>query len=139
MLFYRLDGASEFHITNFPDGHPIAVFPSIWDRILEEGNPDFLAFVVEGYEGSFRDGENYQRGQFERDFKENPVSDVTETLLIAGVDIRQDRHRNTMITFSYDDRGMPRFTRYPWADDCNGNLGELLADCVREVQRRTGW
>lgn len=139
MLFHRLDGEDELRITDFSYGHPVTAFPLIWERILDEGNPDFVAVVTESYIRPHGDGEVYRRGQYERDFKENPFSDVKEAVLITGVDLRQGRHRNTVIPFSYDDRGMPRFTRYPWRDDCGGNLGELLADCVRQMQRRTGW
>jgi hypothetical protein len=139
MLVYRLDGTDELFITPLPPGHPVDTFPLVLERILDEGLPDFVAVIAESYVGTHFDEHSYKHGQFERDFKENPTSDVTEALLIAGVDIRQGRHRNTAIPFVYDDGGMPRFTRHPWDDGCDGNLGEILEACVRDVQRRAGW
>ena len=139
LLFLRLDGAAELCFVPFPCSDPVAGFPLIWERILEEGHPDFIAIFTEGYFGPYHAEKGHQRGQYERDFKENPFSDVKEALLIAGVDIRQGRYRNAVIPFSYDDGGMPHFTQYPWGDGSGGNLGGLLAGCVRQVQRRMGW
>lgn len=40
-----------------------------------------------------------------------------------------------------DGNGMPQFTRYPWQQEFGGmgNVSDLLASCVRQVQQRTGW
>jgi hypothetical protein len=138
-LVFRLDGNEQLFVAPLPHGHPIDTLPPVLEHILEEGHPDFLALVTESYIGPTIYEHTYQRGQLERDFKKNPTSDVKESLLIAAVDTRHGRHRSTAIPFVYDDGGMPRFTRLPWSDDCDGNLGELLADCVRHVQRRAGW
>ena len=137
-LVYRLEGDSALRSTGFPGGHPVDTFNKVWARVLEEGTPDFVAVVAESYMGSAR-GENYRRGELEQEFKQDPNSSVREAVLIAGVDTREGRQRCTAIPFSYDRNGMPAFRALGWDDEFHGDrLSDLLAECARQVQRRTG-
>lgn len=133
-LFYRLETNRHLLASKYLPGNPVATFPEVWEEVLAEGSPDFLAFVSEGYGGPPQD--DCERGDLAREFRRNPDSAVTELLLIAAVDTRQGRHRNTMIPFRYDEHGVPQFKAYPWWEDRNGNVPELLSACVRQVQRR---
>lgn len=137
-LVYRLEGDRELRSTGFPGGHPVDTFKKVWASVLKEGTPDFVAVVAESYMGSGRT-ENYRRGDMEREFKQNPSSTVGEAVLIAGVDTHEGRQRCTAIPFTYDRNGMPAFRTLGWDETPHGDrLSGLLAECAREVQRRTG-
>jgi len=134
-MVYRLDGDSELRTRDFPHGHPVETFPAVWASVLKEGK----AVVTEAYIGTIRHTENYRRGQLAREFERNPGAGVREGVLITSVDTQQGRHRTTLIPFKYDRRGLPKFTSLPWDDKPRDDrLSGLLAECARQVQRRTG-
>ena len=133
MLVFRLD--TEDRIGMWPiKGNPIDDFSILWRQALQLGNPDFVGFVSEGYTGPSRD--NWQRGDLATEFMLGPCSGVKEALLIAGVDTRRGCHRNTSISFQYDQHDLPQFNTFAWRSIAQGNVCDLLSDCAREVRYR---
>lgn len=95
----------------------------------------FIALAAEGYSrvGGKDLPTDYERGDMESDFKENPFTDVRETLIITAVDWGCEHIYSSMSPYTYDDAGVPVFSE----DDEHSafsplggidNVRELLAD-----------
>lgn len=68
-----------------------------YGRIDENGNPLELT------------QENYEHGDLQKEFSENPFSSVREVLIVTGVDWNQETLYSGTCAYTYNDRGVPQF------------------------------
>lgn len=73
---------------------------------------DFLIIAVEGYSrDKVSKEEAYEileeRGSMEKDYKENPFTDVREAVIITAVDWEGTKILGAQTTYRYDDKGVP--------------------------------
>lgn len=99
------------------EGNPFEVVPHAWRKVLDDGMPDFMMLMVEGY--VCPKNEEYKRGELEEDFKENPTSEVMEAITIQAVEIKTGKQMTAVISYVYDDDGLPDF-RDPMIGPCEG-------------------
>lgn len=113
-------------------GDPFHIVPQAWRRILDDGIPEFIMFMAEGYSSS-KNSENRQRGDLEKDFKENPCSDVTEVITIQAVDIKTGIQMSAMAEYKYNDNGQPEFGKIHLGkcegDTLKSNVAMMFATC----------
>jgi len=113
-------------------GSPIDQIPSVWGKIIESGTPEFVMIMTEAY-ASQCSRENYRRGEMEKDFKNNPFSEVIETLNIHAIDIKNGNQFSGLVSFKYNDVGQPEFDEpsyYPCeGDSLNARTPMLFAAC----------
>lgn len=102
-----------YHIALVPLIHRDDMFDAYDDviRALPIRKFEFILLAVEGY-GKFGDAEmpeDYERGQMEEDYKNNPFSDVREALVLTAVDWDTTGLWNVITTYRYDDFGGPTY------------------------------
>lgn len=115
-------------------GHPVDAIPVVWQKVLENGMPEFVMILTEGYATKSKEfPENYQRGQMEEDFKNNPDSEVVEILNVHAIDIKTGDQANAFVSFKYDDHGQPEFDEPAYApcegEALNANVPMIFAAC----------
>ena len=108
-------------------GDPVEMIPHAWERILEDGIPEFVMLMVEAY--SSENVDNYRKGAMERDFKENPESKVREAITIQAVDIKTGRQMTGIVRYGYGDDGLPVFDE-PSIGDCEGQALECRVPSI---------
>lgn len=141
MVDYKLCRDDKRRVRYLPPGDVASSFPEVWKQIIEDGVPEFVILLMEGYSSTAPASSYDGYGHYARDFKENPLSEVNENLIVVGVEIHAGRQHWIRIPYSYDDRGMPTygeadaFTCTPDNLD-HGVIPEMLADCVQEVASR---
>lgn len=87
--------------------------------VVKHLNPrpfSFVALVAEGY---YRDMSkqgktddilaNYEKGDMEKDYKENPFTDVREAIVVTAVDWNCEHLYSAYSPYRYDDNGVPMF------------------------------
>lgn len=89
-------------------GNPLQEAPAAWRKVMDHGIPEFVMLMVEGY-ASLKGSEGYERGRMERDFKENPDSEVSEVVTIQAIEIKTGRQLTALVPFRYGDDGLPEF------------------------------
>lgn len=115
------------------EGNPIQMVPVAWRKILEDGIPEFMMFMVEGYASTTPDLSNYRKGEMEKDFKNNPGSSVREVITIQAVDIKTGYQMTAVVPYKYGDNGLPEFEE-PSVSTCEGdalncNIPYLFKSC----------
>lgn len=115
------------------EGNPSEMLPVAWGRVVQDGIPEFVMIMVEGYAGANRDARTHKKGEMEKDFKENPCSDVMEVITIQAVDIRTGNQITGIVSYKYDDTGRPEFGT-PSVNPCDGeallcNIPSMMAHC----------
>lgn len=132
MLHFRYQHLKGYCGVVLTGGHPSVLIPSAWQKIIEDGIPEFMIIMTEGYARSGQP-EKYRKGQMEEDFKNNPNSDVFEVINIHGIDIKAGNQYSGMVTFKYDDQGQPLFDSPSYAkcegEALNANLPMLFSAC----------
>lgn len=115
-------------------GHPVDAIPSVWKKVLDNGMPEFVMIMTEGYATKSKEiPQNYRRGEMEKDFKNNPGSEVVEILNIHGIDMKTGNQANAFVSFKYNDHGQPEFDE-PTYGPCEGdalkaNVPTMFAAC----------
>jgi len=98
------------------------------------GTPELIIFLTEGYCKTSNSIEDYQRGELEEDYKNNPLSDVSGALVINGVDIYTGIFGSCFINFTYDDFGMPNLSK-PMIDYAkNPKIGGNIFDALSYIR-----
>lgn len=115
------------------EGNPIEMVPVAWRKVLEDGMPEFMMFMVEGYATSKPSLEGHVRGEMEKDFKENPASTVSEVITVQAVDIKTGAQMTAVVPYKYGDDGLPEFGE-PTVGPCEGealkcNIPYLFKSC----------
>lgn len=113
-------------------GDPFQLVPMAWRKVLDQGIPEFMMLMIEGY-SSATPPENHERGCLEKDFKENPDSKVKEVITIQAVDIKTGNQFTAIVPYKYDDEGIPEFEE-PSIGACEGealnsNIPAMFAAC----------
>lgn len=107
MLHFKYRHLNAYCGMVLPPEETVEALPAAWSKVLEDGIPEFMMIMVEGYAGTKT--EEYERGAMERDFRENPSSSVREVITIQAVDIKTGNQITSVVPYGYDDRGMPEF------------------------------
>jgi len=74
---------------------------------------EWMFMVVEGYFrqmenlGDSHEAHDYERGEMEEDYKNNPFSDVREAIIIYGVNSDLNTEISIHVPYRYDDAGVP--------------------------------
>jgi hypothetical protein len=128
-----------FLIPDTLDGHPTDNLPIILNAILkglEEKNGtmrwDWLAYVVEGYANGGENDlpEDWERGSLERDFKNNPSSQVKEGIIITAYTWEGESACRTML-YHYGDDGLPVWEEPVDADEAPDGLVPFIFNTFR--------
>lgn len=114
-------------------GNPIEMCPMAWRKMLDDGIPEFMMLMMEGYAKTSKPGDEYVRGDMEKDFKNNPDSDVREVITVQAVEIKTGRQFTAVIPYKYDDAGQPDFEE-PSIGPCEGdalmsNVARMFSAC----------
>lgn len=108
-----------YHVAMVPLIHKEDVVDCIDDvvKAMPIGKFDFIILAVEGYARSLADDKNrddfvrdFQRGDLEKDFSENPFSDVREGIVVTAMDWNAENLFSAVSTYTYDDFGVPQFS-----------------------------
>lgn len=78
-----------------------------------EVKPSFMFLLAEGYVRvgtKVSIGSDYKRGDMEREYRENPFTDVREAITIMGVDAGRNFTFHRVAPYVYGDSGMPDFS-----------------------------
>lgn len=103
----------------------------------------YLFLACEGFVGKQDDGklpDDYQRGDLEKDYKENPFSQVTEAIVIHGYDWNLTNRFMSVCHYGYDDNGLPKYGEEinsndePNEDSPRGRIDELLYRGIQFLQ-----
>ena len=115
------DGETEMQIGMVPLLHNPDVRECLVDAIgaIPTQKFEFLILAVEGYQDSIAEKgkmpEGWERGDLGKDFAENPFTTVKEGVIVSGVDWEHKYAINGACTYSYDDKGVPKFDEVNWS------------------------
>lgn len=95
----------------FHEGDPTDSLRSAIKQLAGTMKVDFLYFVAEGYMKPMDKDEfqSHERGSLEKDFSENPFSEVREGIVVTGVDWDLTAVWSSTVTYRYDDFGVPTY------------------------------
>ena len=79
----------------------------------------YLFLCVEGYCASVDDtsDKDYERGEMEKDFTENPFSSIREAIVVSGINWEGSLIGSTQQMYRYDDFGVPIFSEDEYSTD----------------------
>lgn len=101
---------------------------------------EYLFLACEGYVNKVEGTDlpkDYERGDMEKDYKENPFSQITEAMIIHGYDWNLSNRFMSVSHYGYGDDGLPKFTErhdhndQPTNETEKGRLDELLYRAVQ--------
>lgn len=102
-----------------------------------------IAVILEGYLKGLSDDEvenGIEKGELECDFKNNPFSDVKETVVVSVKDWDSPFHINCVITYTYDDKGLPVYGNPVWGEhelsESDAKMPEVLHKIVDFMKYR---
>lgn len=103
---------------------------------------EFIAVVVEGYGKDLSEADDSEvkkmnKGDLEKEYKENPFTDVREGLMMSAVDWGMTGVWGVANMYRYNDTGVPTFdepffTSYPYDD--NDEYGRLVDVMIATAQ-----
>lgn len=136
-------GGEPFAMPDTLDGHPSENLPLLLMYLANALNDkngtmewEWLAYIVEGYVHEADDEDDFQRGQLERDFKNNPASAVKESM-IANLYMWDGDNKVQSITYSYGDDGMPVWGEPVNAEETKGMV-PFIFDSFRTFCQHEG-
>lgn len=95
------------------NGHPFEGLPDVLNDAFSDGLTEFdtVSIVVDSYvrlkpESRIAD---YRRGDLDREYKNNPNTDVSEALTVATYGYHGES-AGKCVTYVYNDKGLPEFT-----------------------------
>lgn len=95
------------------DGHPFEALPQVLNDAYHDGLDQFdtVSIVVDSYVRTKTPEEvlEYERGSLEREYKNNPNTDVVEALTVATYGYHGGS-AGRCVTYVYNDKGLPEFT-----------------------------
>lgn len=97
-------------------GDPFEMAPMLWRKVLDDGIPEFMMLMMEGYASTTQPTKH---GDLEKDFKENPDSTVREVITVQAVNIKTGEQFTAVVPFKYGDDGLPEFDE-PSLGPCEG-------------------
>lgn len=107
-----------YHLAMVPLIHKEDIYEAFEDVVksLPIRPFDFIVMLVEGYakaEMTEEEVANHDRGAFEKDYKENPFSQVREGIMLTAVDWNATSVWSIASLYRYDDHGVPMFDEEP--------------------------
>lgn len=104
------------------------LYEALNEAFVELGAPVLGAFVSEAYlkravTDEERDG--FKRGDFEREFKNNPDTNVAECITVIGFSSNGDREYH-IVEYKYDDEGQPTYAEVVKDGMSGGALADVL-------------
>lgn len=132
MLHYKYPHLKGYRGILLAGGHPIQTVPSAWGHISKDGIPEFVMIMTEAY-ASATPLQEYKRGEMEKDFKNNPCSQVVEIINVHAIDMKTGEQFDGFVSFKYDDSGIPVFDE-PSYSKCEGealkaNMPAIFTAC----------
>jgi len=107
-------GTTDGLITKLP-GHPNETMPTAWLMMLEKLTPTVVFLVTEAFAKPSHSGPA-ERGQFAKEFRTDPTTDIKELLSVTSIDIKTGMMGYAHVMFKNDDRGLPKFEDLTYAD-----------------------
>ena len=102
------------------DGHPFESLPDVLSNAFNDGLKEFdtISIVVDSYvRMSKPDGSReYERGELEKEYKNNPKTDVVEALTVATYGYHGGS-AGRCVSYVYNDKGLPQFTPIEGQED----------------------
>lgn len=132
MLHFKYSHLNGYCGVLLPGGHPNETVVMAWEQIVQDGIPEFMIVMVEGY-AKKNISTKYKRGEMEEDFKNNPESEVVEILNIHGIDMKTGDQADGLVSYKYNDKGLPDFDEPTYAP-CTGeslkaNMPMIFTSC----------
>ena len=112
---------------------------SVYDALVEVVNhleikPFYsVTVILEGYIQTLSDDEKtngVEKGFLENDFKNNPFSTVKESVVICVKDWDSPYHINCVITYTYDDAGLPVYDEPVWSENKSNESGDRMPEVL---------
>ena len=132
-----------YHVAMIPLIHKEDIYEAYEDVVksLPIRPFDFLVLLVEGYAKSDmtdEEAQNHDRGDFEKEYKENPFSNVREGIMMTAVDWNATNVWSIASLYRYDDHGVPEFDEEPTCStftvdkehETNGRIPDTLLATV---------
>lgn len=132
----------------FSEENPVDAMRETIKQLAGNMKLSFLFMVAEGYMKPMGEAEvfDHERGSLEKDFSENPFSEVREGIIVSGVDWDTTSLWTISTTYRYDDFGVPTYDEPDSAETAiddkflNGEAGlvpTILAGGMALI--RTAW
>lgn len=112
---------------------------SVYDALVEVVNHleikpfHSVTVILEGYVQTLSDDEKtngVEKGFLENDFKNNPFSTVKESVVICVKDWDSPYHINCVITYAYDDAGLPVYDEPVWSENKSNESGDRMPEVL---------
>ena len=112
---------------------------SVYDALVEVVNHleikpfHSVTVILEGYVQTLSDDEKtngVEKGFLENDFKNNPFSTVKESVVICVKDWDSPYHINCVITYTYDDAGLPVYDEPVWSENKSNESGDRMPEVL---------
>lgn len=151
--FQREVGLSKpYHVAMIPLVHKDDVAECLDDvvRSMPIARFDFMVLAVESYVKSMAKEDdapsritNFERGQLEQEFRDNPFTDVREAIAITAIDFGATTLFTAISPYVYDDKGVPMFSEEDTTADqhemkdgeeSNGRIPDMLIAICRYMQ-----
>jgi hypothetical protein len=139
-----------YHLAMIPLIHKEDIYDAFEDvvKALPIRPFDFIMVLVEGYakqDMTDEEAQNHDRGDFEKDYKENPFSTVREGIILTAVDWNATCVWSITSMYRYDDHGLPVFDEEPMCSvgnvnpeaESHGKLPDALLATVGYMQLAT--
>jgi hypothetical protein len=139
-----------YHLAMIPLIHKEDIYDAYEDVVksLPIRPFEFIVMLVEGYakeDMTEEEAKNHDRGDFEKDYKENPFSTVREGIVMTAVDWNATGIWNIASLYRYDDNGVPVFDDEPNCtttpvdvdSDSHGRMPDALLATVGYMQLAT--
>lgn len=136
-----------YHLAMIPLIHKDDIYDAYEDvvKALPIRKFEFVVMLVEGYAKSDMTADEvsqHDTGSFEKDYKENPFSDVREGIMLSAVDWDATGIWNVASLYRYDDFGVPTFDDEPVCtvasvSEGNGRMPDALLATVGYMQLAT--
>jgi hypothetical protein len=110
------------------EGHPFEALPELLNEAYKEGFRKFdtISFVLDSYykrsmvlDPESQAPEGYEKGDFAKDFKHNPSSDIAECIAVITYHYLGGS-AGSVVEYKYDDNGKPVFV------EIEGDTSELF-------------
>lgn len=122
------DGGGIVELDMSGNGNPAEVLPIVLSDLQKDGhleNWSWICLVTEAFiDKRIGLDENYERGDAEKDYKENPFTTVKETM-VASIFTYDFQAFAGFQTFALDDFGKPVYEELEYQDEGAGNGGVI--------------
>lgn len=122
------DGGGIIELDLQNGSHPAVVLPQVLNDLQQSGHLEkwsWLCLITEAFiDKRIGTDENYERGQAEQDYKENPFTSVKETM-VASIFTYDFQQFGAFQTFALDDFGKPVYDEVEFQDEGQDTEGVI--------------